>query len=71
MRTISQVAEGAYFVPSYSVQSLTPSYDTQTTIQSLGSDSHEIAEDFSATEIVPDAANSPSTGGSPDAPELR
>ena len=60
---IEKIAEGAYFVPSYSIQNLTPAYDTQTTIQSLGSDSHEIVEDFSATEIADDVS-----GGLLDAP---
>lgn len=54
---IEQVAEGAYFVPSYSVQNLTPSYDTKTTIQSLGADVREVVEDFTATEISPSDNN--------------
>ena len=59
MGTILQISEGAYFVPSYSVQVLTPSYDTQTTIQSLGVGSREIVEDFSLIEIMPDVAITP------------
>jgi hypothetical protein len=41
---IQKVAEGAYFVPSYSVQMLARSYDVQTTILSLGPESNEIVE---------------------------
>lgn len=30
-----KVADGAFFVPSYSMQTITPAFDTSTTIQSL------------------------------------
>jgi len=33
---IVKIADGAYFVPSYSEQTITRSYDTRTTIQSFG-----------------------------------
>jgi hypothetical protein len=33
---ILKIAEGAYFVPSYSEQTITPAYDLGTTVQSLG-----------------------------------
>jgi hypothetical protein len=71
MGNISRVADGAYFVPSYSTQIITTSYDTQTTIQSLGSESHEILEDVSAVGIAPPPTNDPSIGASQDAPAAR
>lgn len=33
---IVKIADGAYFVPAYSENMITPAYDTRTTIQSLG-----------------------------------
>jgi hypothetical protein len=33
---IVKIAEGAYFVPSYSEQTITPAFDLSTTVQSLG-----------------------------------
>jgi hypothetical protein len=35
MAKILKVADGAFFVPSYSEQTILPAYSTQTTIQSL------------------------------------
>jgi hypothetical protein len=32
---IIKLADGAFFVPSYSTQTITPAYDTGTTIQAL------------------------------------
>jgi hypothetical protein len=36
MGKIRQIAEGAFFVPSYSEQTIQRAYSTQTTIQSFG-----------------------------------
>jgi hypothetical protein len=32
---IVQIADGAFFVPAYSTQTITPAYDTTSTIQAL------------------------------------
>jgi hypothetical protein len=49
---IYKVADGAFFVPSYSLQTITPAFDTKTTIQSLSgdSDSHEEQPSKSKTD---------------------
>ncbi len=62
---IFKVADGAYFVPSFSTQTITPGYDTATTIQSLGAGAYEV-EVVHVNEV--DAANTPSIGVRPDAP---
>ncbi len=36
MAKVLKVAEGAFFVPSYSEQTITRAYSTQTTIQTFG-----------------------------------
>jgi hypothetical protein len=36
MMGVVKIADGAYFVPSYSEVTITPAYDTRTTIQTLG-----------------------------------
>jgi hypothetical protein len=36
MAKIIKIADGAFFVPSYSEQTIHPAYSTQTTIQSFG-----------------------------------
>jgi hypothetical protein len=36
MAKIVKIADGAFFVPSYSEQTILPAYSTQMTIQSLG-----------------------------------
>lgn len=62
---IVQVAEGAYFVSSYSVQTITRAYQTDVTAQFLGAypDNDVPASEFELDPKLtePPAANTPST----------
>jgi hypothetical protein len=40
--SIIKLSEGAFFVPSYSLQTITPAYDTSTTIQALTPNTMEV-----------------------------
>lgn len=57
---IYKVADGAYFVPSYSIQTIAPGFENATTIQSLSgfesdeydNDVHQHLDDKDAKKVI-------------------
>jgi len=47
---IVKLSEGAFFVPSYSTQTITPAYNTGTTLQALTPASDIVEDDEDADE---------------------
>jgi len=50
---ITKIADGAYFVPSYSEQTIVRAYSTETTIQSFGYGMEDHLEEEEKTAIEP------------------
>ena len=53
---ITKIADGAYFVPSYSEQTIVRAYSTETTVQSFA-----YGDEFDASEASEERAPAPPT----------
>ena len=66
---ITKIAEGAYFVPSYSDQTIVRAYSTETTVQSFGygGDALDVsdASEVRAPEGGPGSCPQPHSAGAP------